>query len=452
MNRTATVAGATDTRNSGGPESDAILRRLMLYHPKIIDLTLGRVERLLDRLDHPERRLPPVVHVAGTNGKGSVIAFLTAMVEAAGHKVHAYTSPHLVRFHERIRLAGELIPEAELSALLEECEMANGEAAITFFEITTAAAFLAFARQPADVLLLETGLGGRLDATNVLESAALSAITPVGIDHTQYLGPTVAEIAGEKAGILKAQVPAVVGRQPAAAAAVIEARADALGTPLSRHGAEWTAAPTAGGMCYREGAMRLDLPAPALGGPHQIDNAGIAIACARRLTGFDLDHDAIARGLTGVVWPARLQRLARGPLPASLPPGWELWLDGGHNAGAGAALARAAAAWSDAPVHLVIGMLGSKEPETFAAPLAPHAASLTCVPVPDEPAGLVPDVLCARLARLGPAPEPMGSVAEALDRLAQSASSGRRARVLICGSLYLLGSVLAENEAPPVTA
>ncbi len=443
MNRTATVAGATDTRNSGGPESDAILRRLMLYHPKIIDLTLGRVERLLDRLDHPERRLPPVVHVAGTNGKGSVIAFLTAMVEAAGHKVHAYTSPHLVRFHERIRLAGELIPEAELSALLEECEMANGEAAITFFEITTAAAFLAFARQPADVLLLETGLGGRLDATNVLESAALSAITPVGIDHTQYLGPTVAEIAGEKAGILKAQVPAVVGRQPAAAAAVIEARADALGTPLSRHGAEWTAAPTAGGMCYREGAMRLDLPAPALGGPHQIDNAGIAIACARRLTGFDLDHDAIARGLTGVVWPARLQRLARGPLPASLPPGWELWLDGGHNADAGTALARVLEGWRDWPLHLIVGMLDTKAPQDFLGPLAPLAPGARCLAIPGVDATLTGAALAEAAAAVGLAAATADSVEDALAGILAAATAP--ARVLICGSLYLAGTVLAAN-------
>ncbi len=426
-----------------GPESDAILRRLMLYHPKVIDLTLGRIERLLERLGHPERRLPPVVHVAGTNGKGSVIAFLGAILGAAGHRTHTYTSPHLVRFHERIRLAGEPIPEPALAALLEECEAANGDAPITFFEITTAAAFLAFARKPADVLLLETGLGGRLDATNVLDATALSAITPVGIDHTQYLGPTVAEIAGEKAGILKPGVPAVIGRQPGDASAVIEARARALGAPLSRHGAEWTAAPTGVGMCYQEGATRLDLPAPGLDGPHQVDNAGIAIACARRLPDFRLDGDAIARGLTGVVWPARLQRLQRGPLPASLPPGWALWLDGGHNADAGAALARVLAGWRDRPLYLIVGMLDTKAPRDFLEPLAPLAAGARCLAIPGVDATLTGATLAEAAAAVGLAAAAAGSVEGALADILRTATTP--ARVLICGSLYLAGTVLAAN-------
>ena len=443
MERLAPNSDRTAGVDAPGPESDAILRRLMLYHPKIIDLSLGRIERLLGRLDHPERRLPPVVHVAGTNGKGSVIAFLAAILEAAGHRVHAYTSPHLVRFHERIRLAGALIPEPELIALLEECETANGASAITFFEITTAAAFLAFARRPADVLLLETGLGGRLDATNVLDATALSAITPVGIDHTQYLGPTLAEIAGEKAGILKPGVLAVIGRQPAAAAAVIEARARDLGTPLSRHGAEWTAAPTGRGMCFQEGATRLDLPAPGLGGPHQIDNAGIAIACARQLASFGIDGDAIARGLTGVVWPARLQRLAHGPLAASLPPGWELWLDGGHNADAGAALARVLAGWRDRPLYLIVGMLDTKAPRDFLEPLAPLAAGARCLAIPGVDATLTGAALAEAATAVGLAAATVGSVEDALADIVMSASAP--ARVLICGSLYLAGTVLAAN-------
>ena len=432
---------------------DRVLARLSALHPKAIDLGLDRVEALLERLGAPHRALPPVLHVAGTNGKGSTIAFLRAMLEAAGYRVHVYTSPHLVRFAERIRVAGRIIPEDELEALLVECEAANGEIPITFFEITTAAAFLAFSRHRADILLLETGLGGRLDATNVIERPALTAITPVSIDHIQYLGKELAGIAAEKAGILKPGVACAAGRQSAAALAPILARAEALGTRVALFGREWEAGPDAHSrLVVRDGKLETDYPAPRLFGPHQFENAGLAVACARRLAGFELGEAAIGAGLRNADWPGRLQHLTQGSLVARLPPGWELWLDGGHNVGAGVALTRAVAAWSDAPVHLVIGMLGSKEPETFAAPLAPHAASLVCVPVPDEPAGLAPGALCARLARLGPAPEPAGSVAEALDRLAQGALPGSRARVLVCGSLYLLGSVLAENEAPPGTA
>ncbi len=432
---------------------DRILARLSALHPKAIDLGLDRVEALLERLGAPQRALPPVVHVAGTNGKGSTIAFLRAILEASGYRVHVYTSPHLVRFAERIRVAGRIIPEAELEALLVECERANGETPITFFEITTAAAFLAFAREPADILLLETGLGGRLDATNVIERPALTAITPVSIDHIQYLGKELAGIAAEKAGILKPGVPCVVGRQSAEAVVPILARAEALGIPVALFGREWEAGRNAAGrLVVRDGAVEAAYPAPGLFGPHQFENAGLAVACARRLAGFELGEPGFGAGLRDADWPGRLQHLTRGTLVARLPAGWELWLDGGHNAGAGAALSRAVTAWSDAPLHLVIGMLDSKEPESFAAPLAPHAATIACVPVPDEPAGLAPEALCARLAGLGPSPEPAAGVAKALDRLAQRASRESRARVLVCGSLYLLGSVLAENEALSATA
>lgn len=289
--------------------SDAVLERLTRLHPKVIDLSLGRIERLLARLGHPELRLPPVVHVAGTNGKGSVIALLRAMLEADGRRTHVYTSPHLVRFHERIRLAGAPIPEADLLALLQACEAANGEAPITFFEITTAAAFLAFAETPADVLLLEVGLGGRLDATNVIAEPALTAITPVSMDHMQYLGPTLAQIAFEKAGILKPGVTAVIGRQARAAAEVIDKRAAEVAAPLLRQGRQWEVVPQGEGFHLRDGDETLELPRPALVGAHQFDNAGQAAVLARRL---GLPQAAIAEGLRRVYWPARLQHLTHG--------------------------------------------------------------------------------------------------------------------------------------------
>ncbi|GAB1361933.1 hypothetical protein MASR1M32_11690 [Rhodobacter sp.] len=296
--------------------SDAILQRMMEFHPKIIDLTLDRVHRLLAALDHPERRLPPVIHIAGTNGKGSTQAMVRAGLEAAGDKVHAYTSPHLARFHERIRLAGELIGETELTALLDECVAANGTDSITFFEITTCAAFLAFSRVPADWTLLEVGLGGRLDATNVVDRPALTVITPVSIDHQQYLGETLLEIAGEKAGIIKRGVPCVVGPQEPDGLAAIEARAARLGAPLWVHGQHWTVAEERGRLIYQDENGLLDLPLPNLPGPHQIQNAGAAIASLRVLKRGDPEA-AVSRA----VWPARMQRLRSGPLVTSAP-GW----------------------------------------------------------------------------------------------------------------------------------
>jgi dihydrofolate synthase/folylpolyglutamate synthase len=394
-------------------------------------------------LGDPQRRLPPVVHVAGTNGKGSLVAYLKAIFEAAGYRPHVYISPHLVRFNERITLAGREIDDAALADLLTRCERANDGQPITFFEIITAAAFLGFAESPADILLLEVGLGGRFDATNLVDQPALTAITPISLDHQHYLGDRLSEIAGEKAGILKPGVPAVIGPQPPAAAAVIRDRAAALGAPLFRHGAEWVVLPHDQGFGYRGAAWRLELPAPGLLGWHQTDNAATAVACAEQLAeNFRLDARAIAQGLRDVRWPARLQRLTRGPLVDGLPAGVELWLDGGHNAGAGQALARSFEAWSDRPLRLVLGMLDTKDPVDFLAPLRPFLDSVRMVTIPGE-SQAVPAERLTELARAaGIAATPAPSVGAAVSDLAVA---DEPVRILITGSLYLAGTVLAEN-------
>ncbi|HUF55923.1 MAG TPA: folylpolyglutamate synthase/dihydrofolate synthase family protein, partial [Thermohalobaculum sp.] len=397
---------------SAPPPSDAILARLLTLHPKIIDLTLGRVERLLARLDHPERRIPPVVHIAGTNGKGSVLAMLRAGLERQGARVHAYTSPHLARFHERIRVAGRLIDEPDLSRLLAECEEVNGAEPITFFEITTAAAFLAFARTPADWTLLETGLGGRLDATNVIDRPALTVITPVSLDHQQYLGDTLAEIAGEKAGILKPRVPCIVGEQPPDALATIEARAEKLDAPLRLAGRDWTVGLRDGRLAYEDSLGRLALDPPRLLGPHQVQNAGIAIAALHALK----IPDAAARAaLADAEWPARMQRLASGPLVDALPRNAELWLDGGHNAAAGRALSQTVAAVEPKkPLWLIAGMLDTKAAEDFFAPFAPLATGALTVTIPDTDAAIPAERLAARARAAGLPARPAASLAHAL--------------------------------------
>jgi dihydrofolate synthase/folylpolyglutamate synthase len=422
--------------------SDAVLDRLTRLHPKLIDLSLGRVNRLFARLDHPERKLAPVVHVAGTNGKGSVIAFLRAMLEAAGARVQAYISPHLVRFHERIRLTGGPIEEGELVALLEACEDANGAAPITFFEITTAAAFLAFAREPADIVLLETGLGGRLDATNVIAKPRLTAITPVSVDHVQFLGAGLEEIAAEKAGILKPGVAAVVGPQAPEALAVIERRAAEVGAPLHRCGHEWRVGREDGGLVFERGGARRVYPAPTLAGAFQNENAGIALACADLLDGFGLDEPARWAGLKHAVWPGRLQRLARGPLVDLLPEGWELWLDGGHNAAAGEALAQELAGWRERPLHLLYGMLNTKAARGFLAPLAPFAETLHAVAIPGAAASLGAEEAARAATEAGFQARAGAGVAAAVRAIVEPGGPGR---ILICGSLYLAGHVLAEN-------
>ncbi|MFC4350594.1 bifunctional folylpolyglutamate synthase/dihydrofolate synthase [Fodinicurvata halophila] len=432
--------------------SDAVLARLNRLHPKIIDLSLGRIERLLAALDHPERQLPPVVHVAGTNGKGSVLAMLRAMLEAAERRVHVYTSPHLARFHERIRLSGELISEPELLALLEECEQANGETPITFFEITTAAAFLAFARQPADVLLLEVGLGGRLDATNVIDTPELTIITPVSMDHMQYLGDSLEAIAREKAGILKPGVPAVIGLQQPEALEVIERRALEVGAPLIVQSRDFHVQETGEVMVFRMGDELSHWPRPSLPGPHQVENAGMALAAARGLATFLPEDAAVASGLRRASWGARLQHLQEGPLPRTLPADWELWLDGGHNAAAGAALARALTDWPgdgrEKPLDLVYGMLNSKTAEAFLAPLAPLTRRLRAVEIPGEPNSLSADAAAGHARSCGFEAAPAETVQEALQALVQAAD--RPGRILICGSLYLAGAVLRDNEREEV--
>ncbi|NVK59786.1 MAG: bifunctional folylpolyglutamate synthase/dihydrofolate synthase [Rhodobacteraceae bacterium] len=418
--------------------SDVILARMMSLHPKIIDLTLDRVWRLLEALDHPERKLPPVIHAAGTNGKGSTLAMIRAGYEGAGKVVHAYTSPHLARFHERIRVAGELIPEAELSAVLDECWTANGGESITYFEITTCAAFLAFARTPADVTLMETGLGGRLDATNVFERPALTVITPISLDHQQFLGETLAAIAGEKAGILKRGVPCVVGPQPPEVMEVIEARAERLGAPLLAHGQHWQVWEERGRLVFQDEHGLMDLPLPNLPGAHQIENAGAALAALRHL---GLGDAACEAAVTRAEWPARMQRLRRGPLVESAP-GVELWLDGGHNPAAGEALAKHLATLPERPTHLICGMLNTKDIAGYLRPLAGHAASLTAVSIPGEANTLPADETARVAASVGLRAGEAGSVTGAL---AEIVAQEPEARVLICGSLYLAGSILREN-------
>jgi len=410
----------------------------MSLHPKIIDLTLDRMWRLLDALGHPERQLPPVIHVAGTNGKGSVQAMLRAGLEGAGRTVHAYTSPHLARFHERIRIAGQFIPETDLTAVLDECERANGGAAITYFEITTCAALLAFTRTPANYCLLEVGLGGRLDATNVIDTPVMTAITPVSLDHQQYLGDTLAEIAGEKAGILKRGVPCVVGRQEDAGLEVIEARAARLGAPLLIHGQHWHVWEERGRLVFQDETGLMDLPRPALLGPHQIDNAGIAIAALRAL-GYG--EGACSAAMTDVVWPARMQRLTTGPLVQAAGPA-ELWLDGGHNPAAGQTLAKTLSDLPDKPLHLICGMLNTKDIAGYLRPLATVARTLTGVSIPDTQATLSGAETVAVARSAGMQAVQANSVAQALQTILRTDPGSR---ILICGSLYLAGHVLQEN-------
>lgn len=418
--------------------SDLILERMMALHPKVIDLTLDRVWRLLDALGNPQNDLPPVIHIAGTNGKGSTQAMIRAGLEVEGKTVHAYTSPHLARFHERIRLAGNLISEPELTTVLDECYAANGGESITYFEITTCAAILSFARTPADYTLLEVGLGGRLDATNVIDKPAATVITPVSMDHEAFLGNTLAKIAGEKAGIIKRGVPCVVGPQGEEAMEVIEAVAARNAAPVIARGQHWHAFAERDRMVYQDETGLLDLPRPNLLGDHQIDNAGTAIAVLR-LLGFG---DAAAEAaVTRADWPARMQRLRHGPLVDAAGSA-ELWLDGGHNPAAGQALAAALGAMSGRPTHLVCGMLNTKDVTGYLAPLAARAASLHAVSIPGE-ANTLSAVETARIATsVGMAahesPDVIGAIREIV-------AEEPNARILICGSLYLVGGVLREN-------
>lgn len=418
--------------------SDAILARMMALHPKVIDLTLDRVWALLAKLDHPERKLPPVIHIAGTNGKGSTQAMIRAGLEQSGAAVHAYTSPHLAMFHERIRLAGTLITEEALSEILDRCYTTNGPDPITYFEITTVAGLLAFAETPADFTLLEVGLGGRLDATNVVDKPAVTIITPVDLDHQQYLGDTLAAIAGEKAGIIKRGVPCVVGPQHEESMDVIEAIAARLGAPLMAHGQHWHVSEERGRLIYQDETGLLDLPLPALAGPHQIMNAGAAIAALRIL---GRDEDACEAAVTKPYWPARMEHLTTGALVDLAAPA-ELWLDGGHNPAAGHALAATLRQQPERPTHLICGMLNTKDIGGYLAPLAQVAQSLTAVSIPDEVNTIPAEQTAAEATKVG---LPATTAPDVETAISTIKAKHPNARILICGSLYLAGHVLRVN-------
>jgi len=416
---------------------DGIVARLHGLHPRLIDLSLERLEALLDKLGHPEDKLPPVIHVAGTNGKGSTCAFLRAIAEAADLRVHVYTSPHLVRFNERIRIAGELVSDAALTDALEHVERLNNGASVTVFEVITAVAFHLFAQTPAELCVLEVGLGGRGDATNVIARPAACAITSISLDHREMLGDTLALIAGEKAGIMKPGVPVAIGAQPDAVTAVLLEAAARIGAPVSLRDRDWMVIPNATGFRYEDRNVTMPLPPPSLPGAHQLDNAGIAIA-ALLASGLAIGAPAIHAGIAAAEWPARLQRL-RGRLARILPPDWELWLDGGHNPGAGEVLGAHLATWADRPVHLIVGMKDSKDAAGFLRPLLPHAATLWAVAEPGQHSALPVEAIVAAsggVARPGP------QIADALAAIARERGPGR---VLICGTLFLAGEVLKQE-------
>ena len=419
--------------------SDVILSRMMGLHPKVIDLTLDRVWRLLGALGNPQNDLPPVIHIAGTNGKGSTQSMIRAGLEGAGKSVHAYTSPHLARFHERIRLAGELISEDHLTEILDECYVQNGGENITYFEITTVAGLLAFTRTPADYTLLEVGLGGRLDATNVIDKPAVSIITPISIDHEQFLGNTLTAIAGEKAGIIKRGVPVVVGPQQDEAMEVIEATAAKLGAPVFAYGQHWHVWEERGRLIYQDETGLLDLPLPALIGAHQVQNAGAAIA-ALRVLGFD--DAACEAAVTKAEWPARMQRLRRGPLVDAADRA-ELWLDGGHNPAAGDALAEALTRLPERPLFMVCGMLNTKDIGGYLRPLAASAQKLYAVSIPGSEATLPAEATAAAARDAG-----MNAVQsdDVMTAITDIVAETPNARILICGSLYLAGEILKENS------
>lgn len=418
--------------------SDIVLERLMSLHPKIIDLTLERMTRLLDALGNPERHLPPVIHIAGTNGKGSTQAMLRAGLEAEGNTVHAYTSPHLARFHERIRVAGELISEEDLIKTLEICETANGETPITYFEITTCAAFLAFANTPADYTLLEVGLGGRLDATNVIDKPEICVITPISIDHEAYLGDTLAKIAFEKAGILKRNTFCVVGPQQDEALEVIERQAAKVGATLKIHGQHWHVWEENGRLLYQDENGLWDLPMPTLIGAHQVQNAGAVIATLRNL---GKSEDAAIDAMLNAEWPARLQHLKFGPLIQDAGA-CEVWLDGGHNPAAGSALAEALARLPNRPLHMITGMLNTKDVTGYLRPLAQSAVSLHGVSIPGEAATLSAQETVDAALSVGMDAQIAQSVSAAI---ANITARDPAARILICGSLYLAGQILRDN-------
>jgi len=435
---------------------DDILARLMMLHPRRIDLSLDRMWRILAALGHPERNLPPVIHVAGTNGKGSTIAFMRAILEAAGLSVHVYTSPHLVRFNERFRVGrlggGVLVSDSDLAAALSECETANGSAPITVFEIETAAAFLLFTRHAADVLLLEVGLGGRLDATNVIERPLATVVTPVSLDHADYLGNTVSLIAAEKAGIFKRGAPAIVATQAREALAVIERAAARVGAPIKIAGEDWMATEERGRLVFQDDAGLLDLPAPRLFGRHQFENAGVAIAALRATQMLKIPPAAFEVGIARADWPARMQRLAQGRLVALLPPASELWVDGGHNPDGGRAIASALADLEERvsrPLVLVVGMLANKDIAGFLKNFAGLAGRVITVSIPRQENASPADAIAEVARAVGISAQSSEDIASALAAVG-GLDLQPAPRVLITGSLYFAGEALAVNGTPPV--
>jgi dihydrofolate synthase/folylpolyglutamate synthase len=435
---------------------EAMLARLSALHPNAIDLSLDRMQRLLTQLGNPERKLPPVIHVAGTNGKGSTIAYLRAILEAAGLRVHVYTSPHLVRMNESIRLGrvgcGVLVGDDELLAAFANVERVNAGAPITPFEAETAVAFELFAKHPADVVLLEVGLGGRLDATNVIETPAACVFTPIAIDHTDFLGETLLKIATEKAGIIKRRTPVITTEQLPEATAVIEQQARKLHAPLHSAGQEWHVSVERGRLVYQDDRGLMDLAAPRLFGRHQFGNAGLAIATLRALDIFRIDPAAYEAGVTRAEWPARMQRLTAGRLVEMAPTGAEIWLDGGHNADGGRIVAAALGELEERvprPLVAIVGMMANKDAAGFLANFAGQTRHIIAVQIPDRPGAMPPDVLADAGRGLGMRVETASSVAAALASLTRLAYEVPP-RVLIAGSLYLAGHVLAENGTPPV--
>ncbi len=432
-----------------------LIARLSALHPNRIDLGLERMQSLLQRLEHPERELPPVIHVAGTNGKGSTIAYLRAILEAANLRVHAYTSPSLVRINECFRLGaaggGALVGDEELRAVLERCERANAGAPITLFEIQTAAAFCLFAQHPADVVLLEVGLGGRLDATNVIGQPLATVIAPVSMDHTEYLGDTLATIAGEKAAIIKRHVPVICAEQSPDAFAVIEAQARRMHAPLYSAGQEWHVSVERGRLVYQDERGLMDLAAPKLFGRHQFDNAGLAIATLRALDILKVDSAAFEAGIVAAEWPARMQRLASGALVDEAPAGCEVWLDGGHNVEGGRVVAAALGDLEERvsrPLVVIAGMMANKDAGGFLANFAGLTRHIIAVPIPGLDNAMPPDRLADAARALGMRVETLGSVEAALRALARLAYEVPP-RILITGSLYLAGHVLAANSTSP---
>lgn len=418
--------------------SDHILERMMALHPKIIDLTLDRMWRLLQKLGNPQNDLPPVIHIAGTNGKGSTQAMIRAGLEAAGKRVHAYTSPHLARFHERIRLAGTLIDEDHLSMILDECYEKNGGETITYFEITTAAAILAMARTPADYTLLEVGLGGRLDATNVIDKPLLSIITPISIDHEQFLGNTLAKIAGEKAGIIKKMCPVIVAPQPDEALDVIEQTANRNHAPLIAYAQHWQIDTERDGLIFHDDNGVVQLPRPNLPGAHQFENAGTAVAALRQL-GFG--NEVCEAALTQAHWPARMQKLQSGPV-IDIAPNAEIWLDGGHNPAAGRALGHHLSQLPKRPTYLICGMLNTKDIAGYLSPMAAHVEKLVAVSIPGELNTLPAEDTAAAAQQAGILSETAVDVITAAGDIAKTDPD---ARILICGSLYLAGNILRSH-------